>query len=1031
MNWSTMQLKAINETGKNILVSAGAGSGKTSVLTARVISLLKKGIKIDELLILTFTNAASKEMKDRIRKAILKEDTLQEQIARLDEAFICTFDSFALFLVKKYHTMLNLPDNPKITDDTLIDILRKKCMRAVFDEFYLKNDTYFLELIDVFCVKDDELLLNEFLNIALKLDLKIDLETYLNNYVTDYYTISYFEEMFKKYEKIVLNKISELKSIIKDISYIADKDYNNKLNETFVNLFNAQTYEEIYLLKSITLPKLPKNSSDELKNVKESLSNSLKELKDLLKFGSKKDLMEDYFATKKYTTVLVKILKRYFEIYEMEKKKLGYFDFNTIFKIAYNLVKNNKSILEELKNQFKEIMIDEYQDTNDFQEAFINLIANNNVYMVGDIKQSIYRFRNANPALFKEKYSLYKNEIGGLKIDLIDNFRSRKEVLTNINLLFNPLMDEFLGGANYREEHQMVFGNNIYEELQDVIDYNMEIVNYDFNDEYLNEEIEAFYIANDIKKRVARQDKIVDKQGLRDIKYADFCILMDRSSDFLLYQKIFNYLGIPIHANYDEPIKSSIHFQTLKNIFILITKIVTNEYDDDFKFAFVSLARGFLFSLTDEQIYYILEDKKWRDSIVIKTFEPILESLNAKSLTVILEEILEKTNYYEKLISLGNISEGMVLAQYFKKLVWECDNFGYTYEDFVSYLNNLVDYQLEMKLRAKKKHDDCVKLMTIHASKGLEFPICYFAGLAKKFNISDIKEHFLYSKKFGLISSIYKEGIYATFMKELVKNDFYDEEISEKIRLFYVALTRAKEKMIFLLPKIKNDKVVFNTSSLISSFKRIKARSFADFLYLLKNYYKPYVKQIHDLKMSKDYLIFKVKKIKEVNGESILVEELEKQNTYDEQKSFAKNTNNLYTKKEMANMKLGTMFHETLQYLDFKKPRLDLINNNFIKNKLEAFLNSELIKSNLEFDFYHEYEFISKEDGELLHGIIDLLIVKDREVIIIDYKLQDVSNNEYLKQLKGYKDYVIKAFKKPVKTYLYSILNETFNVLDI
>ena len=1026
MNYSAMQWQAIKKTGKNILVSAGAGSGKTSVLTARVINLLKNGRHIDELLILTFTNAAAQEMKERIRQAISKEDDLQDELLKLDESFICTFDSFALFLVKKYHCLLNLPSNPKISDNTLIDILQKECMREVFDRYYTKEDVNFFKLIESFCVKDDDNLLNEFLNIAKKLELKLDVQEYLDNYLINYYNDEYFEKLFNEYEQIVLNKVQEIENIVEEVSYI-DKNYCDKLNDALQNLFKAQGYSDVKLLSGIVLPRLSKDASLELKMVKDDISATLKELKNLVKFGFKDDLKEDYFKTKDNTSVLINILKDYFQLYEEKKTLLGYFDFTTIFKIAYYLVKIHPHILGELKEQFKEIMVDEYQDTNDLEEAFINLIGQDNIYMVGDIKQSIYRFRNANPNLFKEKYELYKDEKNGYKIDLIDNFRSRKEVLTNINLLFNPLMSDALGGANYFLEHQMVFGNKSYEEIKDNCDYNMEIISYEPSKEYLKEELEAFYIANDIKKRILNKEKVVSNKTLREIKYEDFCILMDRGSDFLLYQKIFNYLGIPIHAYYDEQIKSNIHFQTLKNAFLLINKMADKEKDEDFKMAFVTLARGFLFNLTDEEIYQIVTNNLYYDSEVIKTFKPVLLGIDAKPLRIILDEILEVTNYYEKMISIGNINDGMVLVDYFKNFVIECSRFGYTYEDFTNYLNNLVDYKLELKYRFEKKNDNCVKLMTIHASKGLEFPVCYYSGLYKKFNLADIKEHFLYSKKYGLVSSIDKEGIYTTFVKELVKNNFYMEEISEKIRLFYVALTRSKEKMIFLLPN--NDKLVLNSK--ITDNIKLKARSFADFLALLKKYYQPYIKQVDDIKVSKAYLTPKTKEIKKVEASKLMVMELEKDNNREEQKTFSKKTNELNTLQELENMKLGTKFHETLQYLDFNKPRLDLISDNFIRNKIKVFLDSEIIKNSLSDKIFHEYEFISSNEDELLHGIIDLLIVKENEILIIDYKLQNVSSKEYLTQLKGYKEYIVKTFKKPVKTYLYSIILESFNLLDI
>ena len=207
-------------------------------------------------------------------------------------------------------------------------------------------------------------------------------------------------------------------------------------------------------------------------------------------------------------------------------------------------------------------MIDEYQDTNDIQENFISMIENNNVYMVGDIKQSIYRFRNANPYIFKNKYDSYADNDGGLKIDLVKNFRSREEVLDNINEIFNYIMDNDIGGAEYHESHEMVFGNNSYiEEGKTEQEYNMEILeyHYDKDSKYTKEEIEIFTIADDIINKISNKFKVFDKDEklLRDITYNDFVILMDRTTDFDLYKKIFEYKGIPLTLYKDDKLNNS------------------------------------------------------------------------------------------------------------------------------------------------------------------------------------------------------------------------------------------------------------------------------------------------------------------------------------------------------------------------------------------------------------------------------------------------------------------------------------------
>ena len=259
---------------------------------------------------------------------------------------------------------------------------------------------------------------------------------------------------------------------------------------------------------------------------------------------------------------IIETVQEYLERLHKFKRNNNIYDFQDIALLSIDIVKNNDFVREELKYSFKQIMIDEYQDTNDIQDIFIGLIENNNVYMVGDIKQSIYRFRNANPYIFKNKYDSYADNDGGLKIDLVKNFRSREEVLDNINEIFNYIMDNDIGGAEYHESHEMVFGNNSYiEEGKTEQEYNMEILeyHYDKDSKYTKEEIEIFTIADDIINKISNKFKVFDKDEklLRDITYNDFVILMDRTTDFDLYKKIFEYKGIPLTLYKDDKLNNS------------------------------------------------------------------------------------------------------------------------------------------------------------------------------------------------------------------------------------------------------------------------------------------------------------------------------------------------------------------------------------------------------------------------------------------------------------------------------------------
>lgn len=252
-------------------------------------------------------------------------------------------------------------------------------------------------------------------------------------------------------------------------------------------------------------------------------------------------LISHYLSTKDYVEVIIRILKQLDEKIIQFKKSHNAYEFNDIALKAIELVKNNPDVASEIKNKTFEIMIDEYQDTNDIQETFISYIENNNVYMVGDIKQSIYRFRNANPYIFKNKYDKYREGDNGFKIDLNKNFRSRKEVIENINLIFNSVMFDEIGGAKYKQEHQMVFGNTTYEKIQES-DYNMEILSYDAkSSKFKPNELECFIMAQDILRRINNKEQVVyfdhDELKSRDITYSDIVILVDKGKNFELVKK--------------------------------------------------------------------------------------------------------------------------------------------------------------------------------------------------------------------------------------------------------------------------------------------------------------------------------------------------------------------------------------------------------------------------------------------------------------------------------------------------------------
>ena len=1024
-NWTKEQLEAIQKDKSNIIVSAGAGSGKTAVLSERVVRKIKDGVHINELLILTFTNNAAKEMKERIRKR-LKEEGLTEELELIDSAYITTFDSYALSILRRYHYKLNVSKDLKIVDSDLIDYKKEEYLDEIFEEYYESNNELFLKLINDFCEKDDKDIRKYILNISSKLDLIIDLDDYLNNYFNNIN----IDNVINDYNKLLLSRIENIKLLQYELSFYTDEKFNTNLNEVLSSLINSKEYSDIKSNLDIKFPTL-RNAEDIAKSYWDVLKKEVTSLKELTTYKDIDEIKNIILSTKDYIILIIDIIKKLNNKLNSFKYKNDLYEFNDIAKLSIKVLKDNEDIRNEIRDSLNEIMIDEYQDTSDIQEEFVSLISNNNVYMVGDVKQSIYRFRNANPYIFKTKYDEYSNNKGGIKIDLNKNFRSREETLNNINSLFNLVMDSNIGGANYRLSHQMIPGNEAYnKEGKTSQNNNFEIYNYDFDKEkgFTREETEIFIIANDIKDKIDNKYKIYDKESksLRDCTYSDFVILLDRSKDFDLYKKIFEYKNIPLSINKEEKVNDEIILMVLKNLLISLVKISNNELDDDFIHAFVSILRSFVFEYTDEEIFELYLNNSFKEDKVFKELKDI--NINSNTTKEIINIVLDKFNIIDKLIKIGDINNNLIIIEYLLNYLDTKEEIGLSIEDISLYLDDILEKKYEIKFSSNKESSNSVRIMTIHKSKGLEYNICYYAGLYKEFNISDIKDNFLFDKKYGIVTPYYKDGVGDTIYKPLIKENYLKEEISEKIRLFYVALTRAKEKMILLCDLNGEETKNKNDSGVIEDIVRLRYRSFSDIIMSIQDELSEYVTNINDIDMSSDYKLIKNYNFKDYiksNDIKLDIHELEKDNEVLENKSYSKKSNKLITLEEKDNMEYGTKVHSIFEMLDFNNPNLDSIDDS-IKDKVNNFLKSDLLKNISEGKVYKEYEFIYEKDNTISHGIIDLMIEYSDYIDIIDYKLKNIEDENYINQLKGYKEFIENKTNKTCNLYLYSIIDNRF-----
>ncbi len=1022
MGWTKEQQLAIDKDGTNIIVSAGAGSGKTAVLTERVIRKLKQGVDINKLLVLTFTKEAANEMKVRIRGAIEKNDNLKPQLDLLEQSYITTFDSFSLSIVRKYHYLLNIKKDVDIIDSNYMNIRKKDLLEEIFDKYYSIKAQDFEKLISDFSVKDDNQIKEQILKISNNLDLKINKKGYLDNYIDDFFNETNIDNIVNKYIELINNKKEDILQILDNIRLI-DDEYYSKIAELFINLKESDTYDDIKENINISLPQVKRGSTDELKQEKERLNNSIKDLKKLLTYENENIIKKYLYDTKSYINIIIKIIKELDEKVLKEKQKNDTYEFNDIAKMAISLVENNQDIKEEIKNYYNEIMVDEYQDTSDLQEKFINLISNNNVYMVGDIKQSIYRFRNANPTIFKEKYENYSKNINGIKIDLLKNFRSRKEVLDNINDIFNFAMDLSIGGADYKKTHQMVFGNNTYiNEGKTELNNNLEIYNYDHeNKTYSKEEKEIFIIAQDIKEKLKNNYKVLDKKTntLRNITYSDFCIIMDRGTEFDKYKKIFEYLSLPLTVYKDEDLTNNDIIYLIKNIIGLIIKVKNNTIDKEFKYFYTSLSRSFLIAEDDNEIFKTFVNNSFKESNIYKIIKDIIKQIDNLNLKESIELIIDKFNIYEKFILIGNINQNIIELEQIQNISNNLNNLGYDLELFYEYIEKQIKENTQIKYNATDKSLNSIKIMNIHKSKGLEFPICYYSGLHKPFNKSDIKDRFLYSNTYGIITPVFDDGITDTILKTLLKEEMNQEEISEKIRLFYVALTRAREKMIIVTSLDTNYQ---EFKDVIDNKIRIKYNSFLDIINSVAFNLVDKIKNIdlNNINLTKDYMKIKAYNNKEIKDKTkkLKLININIEEEIKEEKRYSKDSLKLNTQQELDNIKKGLESHYLLEIDDFYNPRFDITKN----------LVSKINLNNC--NIYKEYEFITENSNIETHGIIDLILEYKESVKIIDYKLKNVKDKAYIKQLNGYKDFIEEKTKKTVEIYLYSIIENKLEKIN-
>lgn len=1006
IRYTDEQLEAITTPVYNTMISAGAGSGKTKVLTQRVFNHLANNIDVDRLLVLTFTNAAAAEMKQRVIKLLVEDNSLdpdlkKAQLNKIDSAYIMTFDAYSLFLVKKYHQLLNVDKDIDIADSNIINGITDKFLDEIFEQQYVSNDI-FKDIISKYCVKDDDVVKGFVKSLNKKLDLIYDRDNFIKTYNDLFFSTSHLNDELDSYTSLLLQKLKPVDQMFNEISELDDL---NRFFNNWQGINNLSSYEEVRSYVANIAPVRKKNKEeydDDALALKEKIKDIIKEINELTKYD-KSSLINDVLINKDYVNCLLDLAEELNRRINIYKKENNFYDFIDIAKLAIEVVDKNDEIRESIKNNFYEILIDEYQDTSDIQELLISKISNNNVYVVGDIKQSIYRFRYANPDIFRTKYESYSKGINGKKIDLTNNFRSRFEVLRDINLFFNRTMSSSVGGADYTRGHQLIAGNLSY--IKDDR-YACEILSYEKQKGIDSAYIEAQLIADDIKQKVHTfqlKDHLCD--------YRDITILMDRSSKFDVFKEVLTANNIPTFIETEERMSESDLLTVIRSIF----KLLVN-YD---KHAYISLERSFLCETSDEDIFNNITNNQIFTSPTYIKINDIKTNIDTKTISNILDEIMESFDVYSKLVKIKDVHASNVKIDYLYQLANNLNNLGYTYRDFNDYLVDVFDREDDIKFRIGSEVENAVRITNYHKSKGLEYNLVYYPCLSYSFNQQDKKGDFLFDKNHGIImpAFINNRGLRDTFIKELYKYNYDLEDIGEKIRLFYVALTRAKEKMIIIN---SFDEKIDPVDYPLDDMMKASIKNYSSMLTYIKNDLTNFIinkniPEVLENTSTKDIFTTLKKTNKLVLKPNIEVIPQEVTTSH-----FSKSAG-LITKDVLDKMELGTKIHYYLEMLDFKNPDYSYVDNKYI-NKIKQFMNSPLLENIKEAKIFKEYEFM--DNGK--HGFIDLLLEYKDKIVIIDYKTKTIDDVHYDEQLNGYRTYIESLSSKPVYCFLYSIIDETY-----
>ena len=853
VKWNDQQRAAIEHRGNNILVSAAAGAGKTAVLVERIKQLIiGDKVSIDRFLIVTFTNAAAAEMKEKLIKAINEEikvnqeDSafLRRQLDLISNANISTFHSFALEVMRKYFYLTDLEPDFKIGDEGTIEIIRRDVLDELFEDYFESGSEEFLDFLKRYSSDRNERAVKEnILDLYKTLQsiphpqkwfaesvesLQASKEEFLesNAYKFIYEDLEYSLDMICEYYGMAMGfaEVAGAGGIYEK----CQEDYNQLLYAK--ELLHKNAVEELgSFLKSFTPARLVPKKADKESDYaayKDTIGGYRKNGKSIIDslikryFTQSMDMhIEDMQSVYPQAKFLQTLIKDFDDRFKKAKKSKKLIDFSDIEHYALEILEN-ETVSGEYREKFIHVFVDEYQDSNVMQDTLINLIKReNNLFVVGDVKQCIYKFRLAEPEIFKDRYNDYADpaNLQSEKIDLNRNYRSKKSVIDTINEIFAELMKD------YTDEAKLYLGdtydgdisyNTELHVLDNQITKDPDIDNIFFD--MKNAELEAHYVAGLIRDAVGTPIFDSKKGYERKTDLGDIVILMRSTKDYAeIYQEVFKDLGIPSYVD-----ESSGFFDTVEiQVFLNLLTIIDNMQQD---VPLISVMHSAICDFTVDELvqirlgqrkgsyYDALEKYSNEDNELgqkVRAFFADIEKYRKMAQALPLEELvwnlMWETGYYTYC---GALPAGRQRQANLKALADRAGNYKDTGHGsiygFLTYMRAIEKRQVPMgQVKLVSENENLVRIMTIHKSKGLEFPVVIVAGLGKRLNLTTGSGNFAVNKDFGVgMTRVSTEGKWKrdTFLKTLMDQKQIQDEREENIRVLYVALTRAKDRLIMV-----------------------------------------------------------------------------------------------------------------------------------------------------------------------------------------------------------------------------------------